>query len=130
MSLNTPLDPGHYKHSSVECWEFAGSMGFLLGSATKYLYRAGHKDDAAQDIGKAKMFIDREAYERLMDEGTYTQPSARASRAFERWYAEEDGSLRGEIVKVLWEANQAEISGWSLTDTVRECDELIEELIP
>lgn len=130
---NTPLDPGHYKHSSVECWDFAGAMGFLLGSATKYLYRAGYKDDAAQDIGKARTFIEREMNQRLMGEGTYTQPSERATKAFEQWFAEEDGSLRSEIVLALWRSNQADISGirdWSLGDTLWACRDLAEELIP
>lgn len=124
-------DPAHYKHGAVECWEFAGAMGFLLGSASKYLYRAGHKDDAAQDVGKAKKFIEREMFERTFDAGTYTQPSERAAEAFEKWYLAEDGSLRGEIVRALWASNQMDVVSlrhWGLMDAVRACDDLIEEL--
>ena len=129
---NDPTDPAHYKQGGVECWEFAGAMGFLLGSATKYLYRAGHKDDAAQDIGKAKKFIGREMYERTFDAGTYTQPSERATEAFNRWYAEQgDDPLRADIVRALWNSNQMDVVSlrhWGLMDAVRACDDLIEEL--
>lgn len=129
--MDAATDPGHYKHGAVECWEFAGAMGFLLGSATKYLYRAGYKDDAAQDIGKAKKFIEREIHVRATRDGTYTQPTSAAQDAFLAWYEGEQGSLRGEIVRVLWSQNQGELptapAGWSLLDALVACDELIEE---
>lgn len=130
---HTPTDPGHYKHGAVECWEFAGAMGFLLGSATKYLYRAGHKDDAAQDIGKAQKFIEREMHMRAIGDGTMTRPGHRAVAAFEKWYAAEEGSLRGEIVLALWRANRPKGTGftdWHLLDALRATWELIEELAP
>jgi len=36
-------------------------MGFNLGNAIKYIWRAGEKDpDAIKDLKKAKWYIDRE----------------------------------------------------------------------
>ncbi len=54
--------PDHYnKHpSGVECIDIVEHMNFCLGNAMKYLWRAGMKDDAIEDLKKAIWYIARE----------------------------------------------------------------------
>ena len=54
--------PPHYKAhpSGVECIQIAEHMGFCLGNAVKYIWRADLKGDAIQDLEKARWYIDRE----------------------------------------------------------------------
>lgn len=60
---NDPVNhPDHYtKHpSGIECIQITEHMNFCLGSAIKYIWRAGLKGDARQDLEKAKWYLDRE----------------------------------------------------------------------
>ena len=52
-------NPSWYtKHpSGVECIEITKHMNFCLGNAIKYIWRAGLKDDAIQDLKKAEWYI-------------------------------------------------------------------------
>jgi hypothetical protein len=54
--------PRHYtRHpSGVECIEITEHMGFCLGNAIKYLWRAGAKGDTVEDLRKAIWYIERE----------------------------------------------------------------------
>lgn len=54
--------PPHYNRhpSGVECIEIARHMGFNLGNALKYVWRAGLKGDAVEDLRKARFYIDDE----------------------------------------------------------------------
>ncbi|MES9589984.1 DUF3310 domain-containing protein [Streptomyces sp. NPDC094045] len=54
--------PGHYTShpSGIECIEITKHMNFALGNAVKYIWRAGLKDDAIQDLEKARQYIDIE----------------------------------------------------------------------
>ena len=56
--------PRHYRShpSGVECIEIAEHMGFCVGNAIKYLWRAGLKDgtDQLTDLRKAAWYIQRE----------------------------------------------------------------------
>lgn len=53
--------PAHYKHGGMEAIDVieAFALDFNLGNAVKYLLRAGHKGDAAQDLQKARWYIER-----------------------------------------------------------------------
>lgn len=58
-----PVDsPRHYTEhpSGIECIEVTEHMGFTLGNAVKYIWRADLKDDAIQDLEKARWYIQRE----------------------------------------------------------------------
>jgi hypothetical protein len=57
---SNPVEPQHYKQYSVECIEVAEHKSFCIGSAIKYLWRAGEKDDIIVDLEKAKWYIERE----------------------------------------------------------------------
>lgn len=58
--------PLHYKQhpSGVECIDITEHMGFCLGNAVKYIWRADLKNDSIQDLEKAKWYIEREIAKR------------------------------------------------------------------
>ena len=60
---NDPVNhPKHYvSHASgIECIQITEHMGFNLGNAIKYLWRADLKADAIEDMKKAVWYIQRE----------------------------------------------------------------------
>lgn len=54
--------PQHYNAhpSGVECIDVVEHMGFNLGNAIKYVWRADLKGDAVEDLRKARWYLDRE----------------------------------------------------------------------
>lgn len=58
--------PKHYTShpSGVECITITEHMGFNLGNALKYIWRADLKNDAIQDMKKAEFYIKREISKR------------------------------------------------------------------
>ena len=54
--------PAHYCYSEYEPKDVirAWGLNFNLGSAVKYIARAGRKDDILQELNKAKQFIEFE----------------------------------------------------------------------
>jgi hypothetical protein len=69
-SENPEHDPiNHPKHftshpSGIECIEVVRHMGFNLGNATKYIWRAGLKGDAIEDLKKAVWYLNDEIAKR------------------------------------------------------------------
>lgn len=60
---NDPVNsPRHYRShpSGIECITIAEHMGFNLGNALKYIWRADLKGDAIEDLRKASWYINRE----------------------------------------------------------------------
>jgi hypothetical protein len=64
--MTPPHDPvDHPKHytshpSGIECIQITEHMGFSLGNAVKYIWRADLKADAIEDLRKARWYLDRE----------------------------------------------------------------------
>ena len=54
-------NPAHYKShpSGIECIQVTEHMGFLVGNAVKYLWRAGSKGAEVEDLRKALWYIER-----------------------------------------------------------------------
>lgn len=55
--------PQHYMShpSGIECIQITEHMGFCLGNAVKYIWRAGLKtEDRVQDLQKAMWYLERE----------------------------------------------------------------------
>ena len=54
--------PKHYTShpSGVECIQITRHMNFNLGNALKYIWRAGLKGDAIEDLEKARFYINDE----------------------------------------------------------------------
>jgi hypothetical protein len=67
VDLNDPVHhPAHYTNhpSGVECITITEHMGFCLGNAVKYIWRADLKGDSIQDLEKAAFYINRELQKR------------------------------------------------------------------
>jgi len=61
--MSDPVNnPKHYNShpSGVECITITEHMGFNLGNAMKYIWRADEKNDAIEDLQKARWYIERE----------------------------------------------------------------------
>ena len=63
---NDPISPDHYKVGGIETIEFIEAKlspeefaGYCKGNMLKYITRAGHKDDAGQDMRKALWYGER-----------------------------------------------------------------------
>ena len=58
------INPSHYKShpSGIECIQITEHMGFNLGNAVKYIWRADlkHDDGGVEDLKKAEWYIKRE----------------------------------------------------------------------
>jgi len=54
--------PPHYTQhpSGVECIQVTECMNFCLGNAVKYIWRADLKNDAIEDLEKARWYVSRE----------------------------------------------------------------------
>ena len=64
MNTDRVHHPSHYhKDSGVEvidaikAWSDDNGLSFMLGNVIKYCARAGHKDNALQDLEKASWYI-------------------------------------------------------------------------
>ena len=59
--------PTHYNAhpSGVHCIQITEHMGFCLGNAIKYLWRADLKGSDVEDLRKARWYIDREIRKRV-----------------------------------------------------------------
>jgi len=71
--------PRHYNvhPSGVECIQITEWMPFCIGSAMKYLWRCGLKDDEIQELEKARWYITREIDRRKrLKEKTAAEQSA------------------------------------------------------
>ena len=58
--------PPHYTShpSGVECITITEHMGFNLGNALKYIWRADLKNNAIEDLEKAVFYVNREIAKR------------------------------------------------------------------
>lgn len=66
-SSHDPVNhPKHYTEhpSGVECIQITEHMGFNLGNALKYIWRADLKNNAIEDLQKAVWYINREIEKR------------------------------------------------------------------
>ena len=54
--------PHHYTNhpSGLECIQITEHMGFCLGNAIKYIWRADLKDNKSDDLNKAIWYLKRE----------------------------------------------------------------------
>jgi hypothetical protein len=62
-SSHDPVNhPKHYTEhpSGIECIQITEHMGFNLGNALKYIWRADLKNNAVEDLQKAVWYINRE----------------------------------------------------------------------
>lgn len=70
MTTPDPVNsPQHYTShpSGVECIQITEHMGFNLGNAVKYIWRADLKLNAIEDLKKAQWYLKREVRKRLQE---------------------------------------------------------------
>lgn len=70
--MHDPVNhPRHYTEhpSGIECIQITRHMGFCLGNAFKYIWRADLKNDAVEDLRKAMWYIQEEINERIRVQG-------------------------------------------------------------
>ena len=70
MEHNPVHYPEHYvSHpSGIEQIQISEHMGFCLGNVIKYVWRADKKDNAIQDLEKARWYLEREIALRLRNQ--------------------------------------------------------------
>lgn len=62
VQQNDPVEhPAHYTYGTIETIDYIEDKGFdfCLGNVIKYVTRAGHKEDALEDLRKARWYLDR-----------------------------------------------------------------------
>ena len=66
MKYDNINHPKHYTEhpSGVECIQVTEHMGFNLGNAIKYIWRADLKNNALEDLQKAVWYVNREIIKR------------------------------------------------------------------
>lgn len=67
--------PTHYTAhpSGIECIQITEHMGFCLGNAVKYIWRADEKGNDIEDLKKARWYLNREIARREKKEPSSTQ---------------------------------------------------------
>lgn len=71
--MHDPVNhPKHYTAhpSGIECIQITRHMGFCLGNAMKYIWRADLKNDAIEDLSKAVWYIQEEINQRIRASGS------------------------------------------------------------
>jgi hypothetical protein len=68
--MDTVNHPSHYTShpSGVECIQITQHLNFCIGNAVKYLWRAGLKGEAVEDLKKAAWYINCEINRLQQDE--------------------------------------------------------------
>jgi Protein of unknwon function (DUF3310) len=76
-------NPKHYTShpSGVECITVTEHMGFNLGNAVKYIWRADEKGNAIEDLRKAAWYVQRELAKRTARAAAIDTTAAHAGAA-------------------------------------------------
>jgi len=92
------MTPSHYQHTKIEPIKVINSinLGFNLGSAYKYLARAGYKGSKSQDIKKAIDFI---GYE--IETPTFTYNNQKVSNLLDVMATECENKLLCMLIKAI-----------------------------
>ena len=108
--------PEHYKGNKYEAIDIIDDyqLGFNLGNAVKYILRAGKKGDTAEDLKKAKWYIEHEICKLMNEkEKSKEQRSKRCSEC--KWFGTKNCRLEdlirhgygiSDYCCYLWEAKK------------------------
>jgi len=71
MKTNTAC-PNHYNQGTIEPWDFIRDhkLNYHLGNAIKYICRAEHKGNKAEDLRKAIHYLQNELESQIVPERT------------------------------------------------------------
>lgn len=66
--MSNAIEPDHYRShpSGIEAIQVTEHLNFCLGNAVKYIWRAGLKGDAIEDLEKARWYLSREIERRKL----------------------------------------------------------------
>lgn len=95
--------PQHYTShpSGIECIQVTEHMGFCLGNAVKYIWRADLKHDAIEDLRKARWYLDREIAQREKAQAAVlTAPAIRTGPEWTVWTGGDQPVMDGTLVEV------------------------------
>lgn len=97
--------PAHYQHATgVEAIVIVENLSFCLGNALKYLWRAGKKGDAVEDLRKALWYVRREQQtfeERaIVRSAPYWLPGREVAKIIEA------DTLLSDVVRLLWDRGE------------------------
>lgn len=116
--MSNAINPEHYNRLNpqpkgvIRAW----GLNFNLGSAVKYISRAGHKDDIVQDLKKAQEFIQFEI------------DAIEGARA-ERKYKPKHEDLMDALLHGLLGVGHIEITGKRNGKTDEEIAEIVDKTI-
>ena len=115
--------PEHYKGNKYEAIDIIDDyqLGFNLGNAVKYILRAGKKGDAAEDLKKAKWYIEHEIC-KLMNENERKKEKEQVDEAdvfFAKMYAASKAQKKEAQSKRCHECKRYETKNCRLEDLIR-----------
>jgi hypothetical protein len=100
--------PAHYTShpSGIECIEITEHMGFNLGNALKYIWRADLKGDVLEDLRKAAWYVQREIDKREQARDTaapeHTEVTDNLGNVIhQHWYPADPVALAAEVARRL-----------------------------
>ena len=98
------INPKHYhmkglRFKEPECILFTERMRFNLGNAFKYVWRAGAKGDAIEDLDKAIWYLDRESESNFSSSTLIEEPEELIQDCIEPFFNQLDFSECSEIDK-------------------------------
>ena len=142
MSKDMVKRPDHYCFSKFEPKDVIREWGlnFNLGSAVKYIARAGRKDDIVQDLKKAREFLTFEI-EALEAERGVTKDEQKELEEITKKNAEISKALRfyRAFLGVVYKLNEESLRylcnpdgfaiGWSWSTPIVSLDEEIDKII-
>lgn len=88
--------PDHYNQLGIECIEVVRHFNFNRGNAIKYIWRAGLKGDAVEDLEKAIWYL-RDEIGRLKEKPAVYGPLESAAKAFDAF-----GKALGQVAEIRY----------------------------
>lgn len=106
VSEHDPINhPAHYAShpSKIEAIEIAARLDFCFGNAFKYVFRAGAKTNAIEDLKKAQWYIDRASRNPRYRRPGYVNRKALSFLIYEIYHHEPD-DYKAEVLLLICEA--------------------------
>ena len=117
--MTDPINPSYYERDGVRCADFRAHLPTFVSDAFKYIWRAGEKGDAIEDLKKAEWYL-REAI-RL---GLRVEKEKRRTLAgmyCEFGFSAEPGTKKFEALAVIVSDQPRQALDW-VRDLIRELE--------
>ena len=108
--MSDPVNnPKHYTGhpSGIECIQVTEHMGFCLGNAVKYICRAEHKGNYAQDLNRAIWYLRR--YVELLTKNEPRRPNEMPNEEHKEDPRKEIGPIAEEFDRMNFDGQNKEI---------------------